>query len=112
MILSMAMIQQERGWPVGVQDDNIDAAIIVDVSKSRATPRQQRHLCYTSRAGNILELSVVQVAKQEHRLRVMSLARHPIGLRIDVPCVQKNVQPTCVVHVEERRAPGDQRVSW
>ena len=109
VISARAVIQQQRWRRFYIQRDDVHAAIIVDVSKSRAPPRLWGHT--REPVGNVLESSVAMIAEQQHRLPVRCSSGDRVDLGVNVAVGDKQVEPAVVIHIKKCRAPAHEGIS-
>src|SRR5262249_48885174 len=91
---------------------HVDIPIVEHVAKCRATPGMKRQRCKARLLGNLVKCAVAIVAMKEERFLETRTGVKRIDLRIDMAVGNKNVEPSVVVHVEERRSPADVWIAW
>src|SRR5580698_11291173 len=106
MILALGLIQQQRRRLSGVDDNNVNFAVVVKIAERRPTPgsiwdRRER-------GRNIFEGAVAFIPEQQHGFAIGSCTADLIHLRIYVAVRDEQIQPASVVHIEKTGSPSDQ----
>ena len=94
---------------VQIVDDDVEAAVVVDVSGGEAAAHAFLHERLAESGGDLLEGAVAAIAIEQLALAIPGRRAHPhaVQLRIDMPVDRDEIQPGVVVVVKERVAPSD-----
>src|SRR5713101_289676 len=96
---------------VHIIENDVDAAIIEEVSKRGASGRYHEGQAASRCRRHLLELHAIQISEQ---LWTLGPSRAPITLvngRIDMPIGDENIQEAVVVEIQKTRAPPKERNS-
>src|SRR5262249_24832344 len=106
-IVQARIATNQLGWSVNAIHDEVDVAIVVEVSKS--APARRRG-CAQPRAANfrhVLEFAVAQVAVKQLWLRVASLGMELLRLGVHVAIAEQDVRPAIIVEIEKAAPPTE-----
>ena len=95
------------GEAVDGVDDDVDVAVVVEVSEGAAAASGGRGDAGAALRGDLFEPSVAQVAVEVLVLGIWGFDVQLFDLGIDVAVAEQNVGPAVVVHVEEAAAPAE-----
>ena len=96
-----AVVAQEFRIIAAIVDDDVDVAVVVEISGSKAAANDGTHEIWAERLGNFLELAFAQVAKHQQRLFVSDLAVIELHV-VEHGAVQlQNVGPAVVVVIQK-----------
>src|SRR5205823_13407365 len=95
------LVFQERRWFAGVEQQDVDVAIVEDIAKGRAPARVKRKCGKARFLADLVKSAVAIVAMEEQRLLEAGTGVQRIDLRIDMAIGDENVEPGIVVHVKE-----------
>jgi len=112
MIIVLHHVAKQHGRGVYSVQDNIDMAVIEEVSKRRAARRNHHTQTAARCRWNFFELRCVEIAEQ---LRPLCPGCAPVTLihrRINVAIGKEDVQQAIIVIVEEPGSPAEKGNGW
>src|SRR4051812_1210432 len=92
---------------VDIVDDDVEVAVVVEISKGGAARGLDDRQGRTEFRGDIAEPSIPQVAINDLRLLVCRLRFQRIDFRVDVAVDQEEIEPAVVIEVEESSTPAE-----
>ena len=101
-----AVIAQHGGLAVKIVDDDIDMAVIEEITKSCAAADPRYHESLAGLCCHFRESPVAVVVEKQDPLRVLRPHIDVVHLWIDVAIYHHQVGPTVVVVVEKRSSPA------
>ncbi len=99
------VISEQRGRFVQIDDDNINIAIIVKVSKCATATAMARSKRGATLINELLELAIAKVVKKETRRLELILGKQFLYLWIYHACDDKNIRPTIIIEILEPGSP-------
>src|SRR5256712_8247739 len=102
-------IPEERGRRIHIIQDNVDAAIVEKVPKSRAPCGYYVGQAASRGRRNFLKLGPIEIAEQLWPLGPCCAPVPLVDRRIDVAIRNKNVQKTVVIKVHKPGPPPEER---
>src|SRR5437868_11058902 len=86
--------------------NDIDIAIVIEISESRAARGARVGDPRSRPEGNVCEMAIVQILVKQLPLRVSRFRLELLDLRIDMPVANQDVRPAIVIHVKKSATPA------
>src|SRR5208283_3649764 len=104
MVRPFQVVAQQRWRLVHIYDQNIQIAVVVDITECAAAARMRRGHTRTG-IGNLFEGAVAKVPEQKSGRLVRVLRQELLNLRVDASGDQEDVRPAIIVEVYNPRSP-------
>src|SRR6266568_6561686 len=99
MIVVSAFVQQKLRRAAHVHNDDINTAVVVEVSK--CSPSARCVWNSSKDARNVFKCSITLVSEDLHRFSIACGAGNLVHLRLDMAVGLKEVQPAAIAKIHE-----------
>src|ERR1700737_4970992 len=106
VLLDRRVVSQKRGRLIQVDDQNVQVAVIVEVSEGTSTAAVRHRDSFTSLRLQLFKSTVPQIAKQHSWSLVWILWQLAFDFRIDTAGNEEHVWVAVIVEVNDPRAPA------